>query len=303
MKRGLSSLIMTGALCTAASAAFAGAYGTAEEPESRPAPAPAMREERRAEVEQEAPVLRRWEGFATDAETARGLWIEVGSMYGQEEDFGSDDEFIDTELRLAFGMEMFEAGAEISYQYSNSEDLTGDDEDDFSDLDVWAKVIPLRTDFMTLGGGVVVMFPTGGRPFDASQRLPVHTFANHDDEYGFDPFVTAGFAAGPVQIRTSIGYILYTGNNDSDGIDYNAAILAPIGDMVVIRGEVQGYHLTDDNHSDEFDDPVAFLPGVDIRVPMGGSELLIRPTGLVGLDDEASDWGAGISFAFTGIGG
>jgi len=304
MKRGLLSFTMACTLTSIASLAFAGAYGTEEEPEARPLPPPAQREAAYEAEEEEGLPLRRWEGFSTDAETARGLWIELGSMYGQEEDFGTDDEAVDTELRIAFGTELFEAGAEISYQWFNIDTPGGNfDDHDFSDLEVWAKVIPLRTDFMTLGGGLVVSFPTGGNPFDGTHRAPVHSFAQSDDEYGFDPFVTAGFDAGPVQIRTSIGYMMFTDNNDLDGIDYNATILAPVGDMVAIRAEVQGYHLTDDNWSDEIDDPVAVLPGVDIRLPMGGGEFLIRPTGLVGLDNEASDWGVGLSLAFTGIGG
>ncbi|HYB99458.1 MAG TPA: hypothetical protein VEC57_10055 [Candidatus Limnocylindrales bacterium] len=306
MKRGLLSITMAGALCSAASIAFAGAYGPGDEPEERPLPPPAPAAREVVEEEEEVQVVRRWEGFATDAETSRGLWIEVGTLYGQEDDIvgSGDDEFFDTELRIAYGQEMFEAGAEISYQYYHFDNLPGDnDVDDFSDLEFWAKVIPLRTDFMSLGGGIAVSAPIGGSPFDGTHRLPVHGFGQSDDEWGFDPFVTAGFAAGPVQIRTSIGYMMFTDNNDLDAIDYNAAILAPIGEMIVVRAEVQGYHLTDDNHPNNLDDPVAVLPGVDIRVPLGGGEFLIRPTGLVGLDNEASDWGVGVSLAFTGIGG
>jgi len=51
----------------------------------------------------------------------------------------------------------------------------------------------------------------------------------------------------------------------------------------------------------KFDDPTAvtFQPGVDVRIPLGAVDLLIRPTGLVGLTSAAPDWGIGGGIAVS----
>ncbi|HYB99457.1 MAG TPA: hypothetical protein VEC57_10050 [Candidatus Limnocylindrales bacterium] len=314
MKRGLLSCTMAAALCSIASVAFAGAYGeeeTTETPAAAPAPPPAAAAEVQEEVKVD--VLRRWAAFSTDGETSRGLWIEAGLIHAHEEFLqdkpgeGEHDQ-ISSFLRVAYGQELWEAGAEVSYDWFRQEFDTalGDvefDDNGFGDLEVWGKVIPLRTEYVNAGAGMIVSMPTGEADFRGFQT---YRGSFTTDEWGFDPFVTAGISAGPLDIRMSVGYQIYTSFNDYDGLDYNFALLLPIGDMIVFRNEFDGFHFSDDlrgtiyaNHDDVLD----WVPGFDIRFPVGGSELLIRPTGTVGLTADSRDWGLGISFAFTGLGG
>jgi len=67
------------------------------------------------------------------------------------------------------------------------------------------------------------------------------------------------------------------------------------GDMVVVRAELVGQHYID-GFGDE--DPVSIQPGVDITVPLSGVDLIVRPTGLVGVNDSPN-WGLGLSIALA----
>ncbi|HYC54329.1 MAG TPA: hypothetical protein VEL28_05255 [Candidatus Binatia bacterium] len=313
MKRGLLALSMTGAICSIASIAMAGAYGEEETAVEQPAAAPVEAAKAEEVKVEKVDVFRRWAAFSTDAETSRGLWIEAGMIHAHEgflQDKPGEGEHdqISSFLRVAYGQELWEAGAEVSYDWYRQEfdTLLGDVDDDdhgFGDLEMFGKVIPLRTKYVDLGGGLVISAPTGEADFRGFQN---YRGSFTTDEWGFDPFVTAGFHAGPLHVRTSFGYQVYTGFNDYDGLDYNATILLPIGDMLVFRSEFDGFHFFDDSRGTIYahkDEVLDWVPGFDIRIPVGDAEFLIRPTGTVGLTADSRDWGAGISFAFTGIGG
>lgn len=286
MKKEIVSLYCVFALLGGTTTAFAGAYGEqpqAEElpsaPPPAPAPAPTMAPAPAAESEV---VLREFAGFLTDAETSRGFWAEVGSIYASETDYSNDLDAVSTFLHLSYGQKLWEVGALLPYGYVH-EDHFGSD-DGLGDLSLWGKVLPVRTDIFQFGGGLVASFPTGNDSFSSN-------------EYGFEPFVTGAVAAGPTSLRASFGYLTSTGHGD-DALDTEVALLAPIGDCVVLRGEVLWFHGMDMDV-----DPVTFAPGVDLRFPLSDSlELLLRPTGGVGLNDEAPDWQLGVSVALTQIG-
>lgn len=291
MKKEVVSLFCVFALLGGTTAAFAGAYGEQEQPEELPAsppPAPAMAP---APAPQSEVVLREFAGFMTDAETSRGVWAELGSVYASEKDFGSHTQAVNTFLHLSYGQKMWEVGALLPYLYLHDDggSYYGDTSDNgLGDLQVWGKVLPVRTDVFQLGGGLVASFPTGKDFFSS-------------DEYSFEPFVTAGVAAGPVNLRGSFGYTIWTDSSNSnlsyDSLDTEVAVLAPIGDVVVLRGEVLWQH----GLSDQYDwDPVTVAPGFDVRLALSDSlELLVRPQGGVGLNDDAPDWQLGISFALA----
>ena len=282
------------------SMAIAGAYGEREEAVESPASAPAAIQY--SEEETDERVLRSFASFIRDAETSRGLWVELGSLYVND-DAGSsiDVDGAHTFLHLSYGQEMFEAGILVPFEYVNVDTPFGDFEGSgIGDISLWGKVVPLRTDVVNLGVGMSVSFPSGDQQAFTS------------DEYGFNPFLSAGFHAGPVEIGTSLGYSRFTDAERSDALTYNATVLAPIGDMVVVRGELVGAHYADlhqhEGHgvtsSDIIgfggvgDDPVSFVPGVDIIFPLGGAQLMLRPTGAVGISD-AADWQVGLSIAFA----
>lgn len=280
MKTQVVSLLCAVALLGGATTAFAGAYGEAQQPEEMPiAPPPVLTPP--APLPEPELVLREFAGFLTDAETSRGFWAELGSVYASETDLGPDQQLVNTFLHLSYGQKLWEVGGLFPYLYYDVDDIGSDN--GFGDITLWGKVIPLRTDRYQLGGGLLVTFPTGENSFST-------------DEYGFEPFVTGAVAAGPVSLRGSFGYMTSTGD-PNDALDTEFAVLAPIGESVVLRGELLWYHQDDI-------DPVTFAPGVDIRFALNDNlELLLRPTAGVGFTEEAPDWQIGLSFALTQIAG
>ncbi len=282
------------------SAAFAGAYGEREEATESPAAPPAV--EMREEVQQSEAFYRSFASFITDAETSRGVWAEVGSLYFNDDARHLDIDGAHTFLHVSFGQKMWEAGLLLPYEYVKVDaGFANFEGDGVGDLSLWGKVVPVRTDMFTLGIGMSASFPSGDQQAFTS------------DEYGFNPFLTAGFVAGPVHLGTSVGYSRFTDSERSDAVTYNANILAPIGDMIVLRGELIGAHYADLHQNEGHgvtssdimafggvgDDPVSFVPGLDIIFPVGdGAQFMLRPTGAVGISD-AADWQLGLSIAFA----
>jgi hypothetical protein len=288
MKKGLFSMVFASAVLSMASMASAGSYGPQQEAEEIPAPPPAPVVE---EETMERRVVREFAGFMTDGETSNGLWAEIGSVYGAEYDVpGGDVDAVRTYAHISYGQERFEVGVLVPYLYVDQENF-GDD-NGFGDLSVWGKFMFVRTEKLSVGAGLVAEFPTGKDAFSY-------------DEYGFEPFLTAGFWAGPAALRAMVGYHVTTEPNELfvaddafDYVDVNGGVLYPIGENVVVRAEVIYQHWTDSKI-----DPVSLVPGADIIFPMGDMELLLRPTVGVGFNDEAPDWQAGLGIAVHGIGG
>lgn len=277
MKKGIFSLVCTTALLSAGSLAFAGAYGEQPQPEEMPAPAPAPAPAPIMEPEPEGPIMRKFEGFVTDAETTRGFWGEISSVYYDE---GSADA-ISTLARVAFGSEMFEVGAQLPYEWFDAGPV---DDSGLADLQAWGKLMPVRTDVVDFGFGLVLTAPTGDDP----------TFS--PDEWGFEPFATAGVAvSSSTSLRGSIGYQVFTDFDLLDGVPYNVAALIAVADNVVLRGELDGTHYTERNFDEN---ELRFVPGVDVSVPLGGVDLVLRPTASIGIND-AEDWGLGLGLALT----
>ncbi len=306
MKKGLFSVVFASAMLGATTFAFAGAYGEAEQAEEIPAPLPA------AVPTPEPPTPRamhKFAGFLTDAETTHGLWVELDSMYGiHYYDHSGDFESVNTDLHISYGKDLFEVGALMPYLFVNQEHITGDDANAFGDLRLWGKVMPVRTDMFTFGGGLIATFPTAG-----------HDNGTHfgTNAYGFEPFLTVGVLAGPVSIRYHAGYYVTTDpdthrfdnlpSSDADDVfdafDENLGVLMPIGDMVVARAEIQHEHLTSEAVGSGDNDPTSIIPGADIYIGVGGdNELVIRPTVGVGLCDNAPNWQAGLGIAFSANG-
>jgi len=196
MKKGFFSVVLASAVLGATSYAFAGAYGEAEQAEEIPAPAPAAVP---APEPEEPRVMRKFSGFLTDSETTRGIWAELGSVYAAEYDGPSDADAVNTYAHISYGQEMFEVGVLMPYIYAHQDGIGH--ANDFGDLRLWGKVVPVRTDMFTFGLGLVTSFPTAG----SDKGVKMGT-----DEYGFLPFLTMGVELDPVSIRSSIGYNVYT---------------------------------------------------------------------------------------------
>lgn len=288
MKKGVLSVVFASAMLGATSMAFAGAYGEPEQPEELPVPAPAA-----APAPEPEPVVpvRKFIGFITDAETTRGLRAEIGTMYAAEYHPSSvgNAEATNTYAHISYGKELWEVGALLPpFQYVHQNGIG--DTTDFGDLRLWGKIIPLRTENFSAGGGMQITFPTAGSGLGT-------------EGYGFKPFLTAGGLAGPVHLRGSVGYDVYADSNDAiaddafDNVDLNFAALYPVCENTVIRTELTWNHFADSGA-----DPVSIFPGVDYSIPVGSNELVLRPTLGIGLT-EAPDWqiGLGIALNLPGI--
>lgn len=282
------SIFLTAALVAAASApsAWAGAYGEDVEAEV-PAPTPVATTEA-AVVEPPKPVLtnRLFFNFIEDAETTRGLWVEAREILSDETD-GPVDEFqLLTQLIAAYGGDIWEAGMLLPYGYVQIDDGPGNDDrhDNLGDLSLYGKVIPLRTDMFSLGGGLEVAFPTGGGFFTT-------------DEYGFNPFLTGSVEAGPASIRGHIGYEAYTGDSVSEGVDYSLAALVPMSELLTLRTEIFGAHYTE--NAPMGDDPVSIGPGLDLRTLDGNWQVVLRLSGAAGLTNEAPDYQIGVGLVIA----
>lgn len=281
------TILLTAALVAAASTAWAGAYGEDVEAEEPAATAPAAEP---AVVEPPAPVLtnRQFFNFIEDAETTRGLWVEIRERLSDETDGPVDQFVLLTEMIAAYGGEIWEAGLLLPYGYAQFDDGPGPDNrnDSIGDLSLWGKVVPLRTEMFSLGGGLEIAFPTGGGFFTT-------------DEYGFNPFLTGSVEAGPASIRGHIGYDAYTDDNVAEGVDYAVAALVPMGEMVTLRTEIFGAHYTE--NAPMGDDPVSIGPGIDLRTVDGNWQVMLRLSGAAGLTNEAPDYqiGVGVVIAQT----
>ncbi len=280
------SILLTTVLVAAASTSWAGAYGEDVEAD---VPAPAAAPTEAAAAEPAKPVLtdRLFFNFIEDAETARGLWVEVREILSDETDTPTDEFQLLTQMIAAYGGEIWEAGMLLPYGYVQYDDGPGNDDrhDNLGDLSLWGKVVPLRTEMFSLGGGLEIAFPTGGGPFTT-------------DEYGFNPFLTGSVEAGPASVRAHIGYEAYTGDSVNEGVDYSVAALVPMSEMVTLRTEIFGAHYTD-NAPSGWDDPVSIGPGIDLRAIDGNWQVMLRLFGAAGLTNEAPDYQVGVGFVLA----
>jgi outer membrane putative beta-barrel porin/alpha-amylase len=240
--------------------------------------------------------VRSFDRFEFDTATAPGLWAEVATAMTRDEPQGASIDVVTVEPRLIYGGEWAEGGLFIPY-----ERLSGDaqnpffgtqtfDADGIGDIRLYGKVVPLRTPWAAAGLGLEVSFPTG----DDSTGLGT-------GEGGFLPYGMAAVHLGPADVRAHFGYQTYTSSNKSftgfsvverapDSFVYGGGLFAALTDCIGVRAELiaQTFDTADNNAHVLF-----FEPGVDLRIPFGAVDFVIRPTGAVGLTHDAPDWGVG----------
>jgi hypothetical protein len=235
--------------------------------------------------------------FSFESETVDGLWAETGAFYtntesdrdGVKADFDGPSAF----ARVSYGQKKWEAG--LFFPYYNDfqgriDDASGRSDVDatgIGDLQAYGKFIPLQSDIIDAGAGFLISFPTG----DDDDGLGT-------GEFGFLPHFTAQLDLQAAQIRGHIGWEWFTANNDdraADRLVYGFGIFIPLFHYVTFRNEFVGTELDIKN------DPkmASYLGGLDIRVPIGNFDLLLRPTGIAGISERAPDWGIGGSIAVS----
>ncbi len=238
---------------------------------------------------------RSFDRFSLDTENVQGFWAEAGALYeGTNVKGGPDLDAVNSFLRFAYGQERWEAGLEMPYESVNGTLVPSGqvaDNNGPGDLQLYGRYTALQSEILDLGVGAQLSLPSG----DSDKGLG-------SGEFGALPFGNAALKLSVAEVRAHVGYEVFTGSNSS-GLAFNrlvfgAGIFAPIGKYVALRNEFSGTR---------FDAPgpgshpkvVSYLPGVDIRIPIGDLDLLIRPTGLVGVSENAPDWGAGASIAIA----
>ena len=203
--------------------------------------------------------LRQYFGFETDAETNRGLWMEVGGSYASEDDLPPDLQKYSAFLRLAYGGDKWEAGMTLPYVNFDQETVRG--QDGLGNMVLYGKFLPVRTEKATFGGGLTVEVPTGTfEPRDAANAPLPGEFDN--DEATFEPFLTAAFQCGRFSFRPHLGYGAST-DSDLNELRWSNAILFSLGEIADLRTEITGSwaHEAPSNEDTE----VMVLPGVDLR--------------------------------------
>jgi hypothetical protein len=257
------------------------------------------------EGEQERTVpARSFDRFDLETATADGFWFELGGFY-ERTSFGPDDvEGLDVKLdawtafaRAAYGGEKWEAGAFIPYRGQDGRAIMDADDtqtrlnvDDngIGDIQVYGKYIPLDTELLDAGAGVRFSLPSG----DDNKGLGT-------GELGALPFFTAAFNLAFLEARGHVGWEFFTGDNDDgqayDRLVYGFGLIMPLFDRFSMRHEFVGEEM------DTGDKPkvVNYVAGLDIRIPIGRYDLLLRPTGLAGINSRAPNWGVGGSIAIT----
>lgn len=245
--------------------------------------------------------------FSFESETVDGFWAETGALYtntdsdadGNKANFDGVSAF----GRVAYGGKKWEAGIffpfynDFSGHYIENADTQTPvrkniDVSSIGDIQLYGKFIPLQTDILDAGAGMLFSFPTGDQ-----DRLGVDDSLG-TGEVGFLPHFTAQVDLQAAQVRGHIGYEWFTAKNDrraADRLVYGFGIFIPILNYVTFRNEFTGEAL-DLHNRPKFS---SYLGGLDIRVPIGELDLLLRPTATAGISERAPDWGIGGSIALT----
>ncbi|GBD26944.1 hypothetical protein HRbin30_02287 [bacterium HR30] len=245
------------------------------------------------EPKKPAGITRSFDRFEQEAAISEGIWVEGAAGYVQDvvkdpvgnkttasSDFGA--------VRASYGMDMFEAGITFPFwQHNEVEVRQGRNvatrgEEDLGDLSLFAKVLPVRTEWFDAGAALQVITPTG----DEDKGTGIGRF-------GFLPVATVAAHLAPIDVRAHGGYRFVTDITPTarEAIVYGGGIFYTWNDQLALRSEINGAIV--DVRGKENLDLIVWQPGVDVRLPMEGYDVLLRPTGTYGINDESPDWGFG----------
>ncbi|HYD48068.1 MAG TPA: hypothetical protein VEB21_06970 [Terriglobales bacterium] len=250
------------------------------------------------------------ERFAQDAEVVDGAWLEGigGYVSGGTVASTAVDPITDSDttriadvddigiaaVRLAAGWKFLEMGLTVPVYWiegsdvavEGADDIRGEKEKGIGDAAFYAKVVPIQTSFFNLGGGVLLSAPTG----DSDKGLGA-------GELGFQPFVTASLQHQWFQLRGHAGYHTYRDTNDvaAEGPLYGVGLFFTPNYYLGVRAELIGERYDRPGPSA----PWRFEPGIDIRFLFPEVDMILRPTGMIGLNKAAPDWGILTSLVFT----
>ncbi len=234
---------------------------------------------------------RSFDRFEVDAETARGLWAELGGAVSHDlqRPLGQKAETVSTTafLRAAYGGDYYEAGVTVPFYrgldtYLNEQRTSG--EDAFGDISFFGKAMPLRSEYVDAGAGLVLTVPSG----DKDKGLGT-------GEVEMIPFATVALKYGSLAVRGHGGFQFPSDSTPvaREASVYGGGIFWSLSDRIAFRSELNGATFSSPGKDLEL---LAWQPGFDIVFPYDSFNLFVRPTGSYGLTTETFDWGFGGSF-------
>ncbi len=273
--------------------------------------------------QEKAPPTRSLDRFEADTAVTEGFWIEPLATFAQDvvkDNLGNKTTTsADTGgLRLSYGMDLLEAGLifpfwrhlEVEQRVGGNVRTAGGEGP--GDLRAFVKAVPLRSEYFDAGAGVTVGFPTGSTEgglttaeatllpgnVKALSVLPMNALQPGTGKFNFTPYGMVGLHYGPFEVRAHGGYTFVASHTSSsrEVTVYGGGIYYRWTDQVGFRSEINGgtVHTVGDNP-----DVLAWQPGIDVRLPQNGYEIVLRPTGSYGITDETADWGIGGSISLV----
>jgi len=276
-----------------------------------------------AQQQERTVATRNFDRFELDSDSVTGFWAEAGSLFqrtnknhitdtsigtfaypglysgpiGTKLISGADKKDVDvttTFARFAYGGDKWEGNLFVPYRQLNGEfrsggNVTDIDENGIGDIQLAAKYVPVRSGLLDLGVGALLSLPSG----DDNRRLGGGAF-------GGAPFITGAMHFALLDIHAHLAPEFFAGwhtnGQASDRFLYGFDFLVPLCKYAALRNEFSAVDNYDLNNSPK---TMSYLPGLDIRVPIGDMDLLLRPTGSVGLTNDSPTWGFGGSIAIT----
>jgi hypothetical protein len=149
---------------------------------------------------------------------------------------------------------------------------------DLGDIQLYTKFKRQVAQHCAVGAGVELSLPNGSRSKGFGTG-----------EFGVNPVVSTRYQRGLVAVGGNVGYQVYTGDVP-DVFNYGTELILRWSEEYALRTELAGRLLRQGNHYHD----LTVLPGVDVNL---SENLVVRPTGLVGVSPSAADWGIGIGVA------
>lgn len=251
--------------------------------------------------------IRNFDHFEYD--TTTGPYFGIATFYTKDGTVVFDDPGVKTnveavtgEFRLVYGGENAQFGVMIPYTFTSG-DALGGGKNDLNDIRTHLKWIPLRTEWVDVGGALQITFPAGRVPDGMSTG-----------NIGILPFGTGTVHLGPVDVNTHIGYEfinLHRAMGSSESLLYGGSVKMRILDDLGALVEISGQKFV--NGKDR--NVAAIQPGLQYQIPIDRFALLLGVSasytmtgGTAGeRGGQSSRWGvntkSGLSRGEWGIGG
>jgi hypothetical protein len=171
-----------------------------------------------------------------------------------------------------------ELGFDLPFFIQETEfETQGDEnEEDVGDVLLYGKFKRKVAERCVMAAGLEIKIPTG------IERKQFGT-----GELGLNPFVSTRYTRGRFSLGGHVGWYIYSGSVP-DVFNYSVEAIVRASDRYALRAEFSGRRFKD--FGETFDD-IVVQPGIDFNLT---DSFAIRPNGLIGVTQEAVDWGVGL---------